>query len=123
MCLAQAPYSARISNFCHAGLFSYHECLVDVSEIFYFFSAQGGGRGSPRHEGRGGGVGFFIENPRKGGGFEEGEGFGANWGICEGRGGAKYFFGGAETSTKNGSKPSLGRTGMKTSSLLLRKHV
>ena len=63
--------------------------LVDVSDIFYFFSARGGGRGSPRREEGGW---FFIENPRRGGGSFPGEGgagrvIAANWGI--------FFVGGA----------------------------
>ena len=38
---------------------------MDVSDIFYFFSARVRGRGSPRrHEGGGGQ--FFIENPMGG---------------------------------------------------------
>ena len=41
--------------------------LVDVSDIFYFFSVRGGGRASPSRGGEGGSV-FFIENPSKGGG-------------------------------------------------------
>ena len=53
--------------------------------MFFIFSAQAPG-------GEGGTV--FIENPGGGWGFQEGKGRGA------GGGGAKYFLGGAETSTK-----------------------
>ena len=68
--------------------------LVDVSDIFYFF-LLGEGEGRVRGAGRGGGL-IFIENPRRGGGLQEGRGRGAgrvsaaNWGIW--RGGAKFFF-------------------------------
>ena len=37
--------------------------LVDVSDIFYFFSARGGGRGSLRHRDGGGGVDFLLKIP------------------------------------------------------------
>ena len=59
---------------------------------FLFFSARGGGRGSPRHQ-EGGGDPFFIENPKRGGGgvFRRGRGAGrvsaVNWGIWGGGGG------------------------------------
>ena len=49
----------------------------------YFFSAQGGGRGSPRPPG-GGGCRFFIENPR--GGVSR-RGRAENWGFWGGGGG------------------------------------
>ena len=69
--------------------------LADVSDIFYFFSARGGGRGSPRPPG--GGCRFLIENPRGGGGLQEWprgrEGVCGKLGILGG-GGAKYFFSG-----------------------------
>ena len=45
--------------------------LVDVSDIFYFFSARGVGKGES--EAPGGGGSIFIKNPR-GGGFLQGEG-------------------------------------------------
>ena len=64
--------------------------------MFYFFSAWGGGRGSPRRrEGREESR-FLLKIPG-GGGLQEGRGGGAgrvsaaNLGIWEG-GGAKYFF-------------------------------
>ena len=70
---------------------------MDVSDILYFFlvgEGEGGVRGARRGRGR-----FLIENPRRVGGFQEGEGRGAgrvsaaNWEIFLGRG-AKYFFSG-----------------------------
>ena len=63
--------------------------------IFFIFFCSGESEAA----GRGGGWGrFFIENPRRGGGFSRrGRGAGrvsaANWGILRGGcGGAKYFF-------------------------------
>ena len=77
--------------------------LVDVSDIFFFFSARGRGKGSPRH--REGGT-IFIENPRKGGVSRAGGGRGARgWeGVCGefGKGGQIFFFG-AEFPTKWGN--------------------
>ena len=63
--------------------------------IFNFFSARGGGRGSPRR--REGGVRFLLKIPG-GGGLQEGRPRGrrasaAHLGIGRG-GGAKYFFSG-----------------------------
>ena len=62
--------------------------------FFIFFSARGRGRGSPGQQG-GGGVGFFIENPRRGGVLPKG-GAGARrpGGFLQGigGGGAKSFF-------------------------------
>ena len=51
--------------------------LVGISDILYFFRL-GGGRGNTRRHG-GGGVGFLIENPTRGGGVsgEGGRGKGA----------------------------------------------
>ena len=74
----------------------YDKNLVDVSDIFNFFSARGGGRGSPRAP-RGGGVGFLLKIPRGGGGVSR-RGRGRE-GVCGelgifGGGGAKYFFSG-----------------------------
>ena len=64
---------------------------------FLFFSARGGGRGSPRRQ-EGGGR-FFIENPTERGRGREGVcGELGNFGG-EG-GGALYFLLGPETSTK-----------------------
>ena len=55
---------------------------------FLYFSARGGVRGSSRRQECGGGVRCFSENPRRGGGFQEGEG-------PRGReGGTGDFFGG-----------------------------
>ena len=71
--------------------------MADVSDIFYFFSARGGGRGSPRPPG-GGVVEFLLKIP-EGGGISRRRGRGAgrvsaaNWGFWGG-GGAKYFFSG-----------------------------
>ena len=54
---------------------------------------------------RGGGR-FFIENTRRGGGFQEGEGPRGREGVCGelgnflGWGALNFFFFGAETSTK-----------------------
>ena len=78
--------------------------LVDVSDIFYFFSARGGGEGRVRGAGRAG-VDFLLKIPEGGGGgFPGGRGgrgagrvSAANWGMG---GGAKFFFFGAEMSTK-----------------------
>ena len=57
-----------------------HAILVDVSDT-YFFSARGGGRGSPRRQEVGGSI--FIENPRRGGGvLQEGEGPRGQEGVC-----------------------------------------
>ena len=69
--------------------------LVDVSDIFYFFSARGRGRGSPGRRG-----GFLLKIPWKGGSPKGGGGL--REGVCWelGGGGAKYFFWGAEMSTK-----------------------
>ena len=67
-------------------LFFRHFFLVDVSDIFIFLESGATGRG---------GVGFFIENPRRGGSPKEGGGEGRE-GVCEKirGGGAKYFLGG-----------------------------
>ena len=62
---------------------------MDVSDIFYFFSARRRGRGSLSRQ-EGGVVGFFvIENPRTGGGGLLGEGGGARGreGVCREFGG------------------------------------
>ena len=63
--------------------------LVDVSDIYYFFSFPGRGRGGRRPR-RWPGCRFFIENRGRGGGVSgeearEGEGLGGN--ICGERGG------------------------------------
>ena len=45
---------------------------MDVTDIFHFFrfgEGEGGVRGAGR--GGGGGIGFFIENPRRGGGLQQ----------------------------------------------------
>ena len=60
--------------------------LVDVSDIFYFFSARGG-EGRVRGERRG--LFLFIENPRRG--FSR-RGEGAREGVCGELG--IFFFGG-----------------------------
>ena len=66
--------------------------LVDVSDIFNFLSARGGGRGSSGQRGGGGGVSFLLKIPEKGKGSRKGGGGPGRclpeiWG-----GGAKYFF-------------------------------
>ena len=63
---------------------------------FLFFSARGGGRGSPRRQEGGGGIHFLLKIPG-GGGFQEGPR--GREGVCGelgnlGGGGAKYFFSG-----------------------------
>ena len=75
----------------------------DVSNIFYFFSARGGERGSPRRQE--GGVDFLLKIP--GGGSPGGRGAEGPGGCLRrigdfgGGGEAKYFFFfGAEMSTK-----------------------
>ena len=50
-----------------------HLSLVDISDIFYFFSARGSGRGSLGRQGRGG-VGFLLKIQGEGGGLPEGGG-------------------------------------------------
>ena len=42
-------------------------CLVDVSDIFYFFSARGRGRGSSRRQEEGGGSTFYKKSQEGGG--------------------------------------------------------
>ena len=75
--------------------------------FFIFCSARGGGRGSLRSR-EGGRDPFLIENPRRGGGHQDGRGRGAgrasavNWGIRGG--GGKIFFFGAEMSTEKLSR-------------------
>ena len=71
---------------------------MDVSDIFYFFSARGRGRGVQRAAGGGGGEGtVFIENPRGGSGFQEGprgrEGICSELGNFGGRGLNIFFRG------------------------------
>ena len=63
--------------------------------FFIFFSARGGGRGSPRPPG-GGGVRFLMKNPRRGSprrgrGRGAGRVSAANWGFGGG-GGLNFFF-------------------------------
>ena len=73
---------------------------MDVSDIFYFFCS--GRRKGESEAPVGWGVGFFIEKSPRGGG-KAGRGRAArrvsvaNWRIF---GGAKFFFSGAERSTK-----------------------
>ena len=57
-------------------------------QIFFIFSARGRGRGSPKCR-EGGGGGFFIENPRRGGGLP-----GVGAGGARGREGACGNLGG-----------------------------
>ena len=71
--------------------------LVDVSDIFNFFSARGRGRGSPRR--REGGGNFLLKIPGGGGGSPGwvgagGRGAGRVFAGNFGGGGAKYFFSG-----------------------------
>ena len=54
--------------------------LPVVSDIFYFFSARGGGRGSPRLPGRGGFSIFYGKS--QGGGLQEGKGPRGREGVC-----------------------------------------
>ena len=75
--------------------------LVDVSDIFYFLSARGGRRGSPRRREGGHRVFFFLVKipGGRGGPFQtrgaEGPGgFLRRIGEFGGGGGAKYFFSG-----------------------------
>ena len=84
---------------------------MDVSDTFYFFSARGGGRGSPKR-GEGGGIGFLLKIPGEGGGrlfARRGRGqegaCGEFWTFWRGGGGLNIFFG-AETSTTIVSKLS-----------------
>ena len=73
--------------------------LVDVSDIFYFLFGSGEGKGESGTTGREGGL-FFIENPRRGGGFlgRGGRGRGGREGACRefggiiGGGGVSIFF-------------------------------
>ena len=71
---------------------------MDISDIFYFFSARERGRGRPGQQG-GGGVGFLLKIPAKGVGTR-----GGREGVCGefggGGGGLNIFFRGAETPTK-----------------------
>ena len=53
---------------------------MDVSDIFYF-SARGGGRGSPKRQ-ECGGVGFLLEILGVGVVFQEGEGLTGREGVC-----------------------------------------
>ena len=72
-------------------------CSVGVSGYFLFFFCSGRGKGESEVQGGRGGVQFFIENPRRGGGGSPGrEGPRGREGVC-GKlgnfwGGAKYFF-------------------------------
>ena len=75
-----------------------------TSRIFSIFFCSGRRKGESEAPGGGGGSRFLIENPRRGG-LQEGRGGGAGrvsaanfWEL--GGGGAKYFFFGAEMSTK-----------------------
>ena len=71
---------------------------MDVSDIFIFF-CSGKGKGESGAAGRGGSV--CIENPRRGGGVQGGAGRVSAGNLGElGGGGAKFFFFGAEMSTK-----------------------
>ena len=76
---------------CHSG----KTIWVDVSDIFYFFSARGGVRGV-RGAGRGWGEDFLLKMPGGGGvsraGLEGAEGPGGCPRGIRGGGGAKYFF-------------------------------
>ena len=65
---------------------------MDVADLFYFFSAWRGRRGSPRRQ-EGGGGSFFFENPRRARGFQDGEGGAEGQGGCLRRTGE--FLGGA----------------------------
>ena len=87
--------------------------LVDVSDIFYFLSARGGGRGESEAPGEG--CRFFLENPRRGGGSRRGGGFpgglfGPNWGIWGG-GGLIFFFSGPKRPPSHPSDIHMTRVG------------
>ena len=99
---------ARQSRFCQLfGRFQpYGYCclLVDVSDIFYFF-LLGEGEWGARGAGREGGSVFLYWKSRAGGGGSSGrEGPRGREGVCSDLGnwggGPKYFFWGAEMSTK-----------------------
>ena len=74
--------------------------LMDVSDIFYVFSARGGGSGSPRRQE--GEVRFSTANPRRWvSRRERGRGAGrVSAANCVKGGGSKLFFFGAEMSSK-----------------------
>ena len=57
--------------------------LVDVSDIYFLFFWLGEGEGGVRGVGGGGGS-IFIENPRRGGVLQEGEGPRGREGLCGG---------------------------------------
>ena len=59
---------------------------MDVSDFFFFF-CSGRGKGESEAPGEGGGDQFFIENPRRGGGF-------SRTGGAEGPGGCLRRIGG-----------------------------
>ena len=70
---------------------------MNVSDIFFIFSARGRGRGSLRRREGGGGFGLFIENPRRGGvssgrGAEGPGRFMRQIGAFGGGGGLNIFF-------------------------------
>ena len=84
--------------------------LMDVSDIFNFFSARGRGRRPKRWGGGGGGNRLCIEHPRRGwGGGSRRGGRGAgrvsvvNWGKFGGWG-LNIFFSGPNPSTKTSTK-------------------
>ena len=87
---------------CFQGHSRRDSCLVDVSDIFIFF-CSGSGKGESEAQGREG-WDFLLKIPGGGGSSGE-EGLRCREGVCgelgnfEG-GGAKYFFLGAEMSTK-----------------------
>ena len=75
---------------------------------FLFFSARGGGRGSPRRQEWGGGDRFFFNRKSQEGGYRRGRGRAAGrveLGHFFGGGGPKFSFFGAETFTKSGKTP------------------
>ena len=80
--------------------------LVDVSDIFYFFCARGGVRGSPRRRGEGGGSVFLLKIPGGGGGSSGRgrwgwEGVRIEFGNFGGRGLNIFFFGGPKCPPSN----------------------
>ena len=87
-----------MKNYTTLSCLSQDRFLLDVSDIFYFFSARGGERESPRRREGGGGVDFIEIS--KGGVVQEGEGPRGGEGVCGklgnwgGGGRAKYFFSG-----------------------------
>ena len=93
------PICSALTNLSDSSLScSWHDSIVFGGRFDFFFSARGGGRGSPRHQE--GGDRFFSENPTGGGGVSRmGRG---REGVCGklgnffcwgGGGGGNFIFG------------------------------